>query len=206
MPITYPITFPTSFGFSSFTYGLDHAIGVAESEFTFEQQVQEHQGTAWEISGSLDLLTRAQAEEYNAFIASLAGRKGTFLLTIPGSETPRGVVTGAPLVNGGSQTGNDLNIDGLALSTTNVFRAGDFIQLGTGLSSRLHKVVSDVNSNGSGQATLTLVPKIVIAPADNLAVTYTNPKGVFRMKSNMMTVDIRPPNMQSISFSAREAR
>lgn len=205
MTITYPLTFPTSFGFSSFMYGIDNAIAVAESEFTFEAQVQEHQGVAWEISGSMELLNREQAEEYNAFIAALSGRKGTFLCGPAGSGTARGIATGTPLVKGASQTGQTLLTDGWTISQTGILLAGDFFQLGSGSTAKLYKVVSDVNSDGSGNATIDFAPKIVTAPADNAAITVINPVGVFRMKENMLPVEIKPPNTQTIRFSARQA-
>lgn len=205
MAITYPLAFPTSFGFSSFSIGVDHAVAVAESEFTFEAQVQEHQGVAWEISGTLDILNRDQAEEYNAFIASLLGRKGTFTLTPAGSGVPRGVATGTPLVKGAGQTGNTIITDGWTAGVTGILKAGDFIQLGSGSTATLHRALADVNSNGSGEATFDISPKIVTAPADNAAITVTNPVGVFRMKENLLPVEIRPPNQHSIRFSARQA-
>lgn len=201
MTITYPLAFPTSFGLSSFIIGIDHAVAVVESEFTFEEQVQEHQGSKWEISGSLDLLTRDQAEEYNAFIRKLKGRLGTFTLTPAGSGTPRGVATGTPLINGAGQTGNTIITDGWTNSVTGILKAGDYIQIGTGL----HSVLDDVNSNGSGQATFDIAPKIVTAPADNAPIIVTNPVGIFRMKENLLPVEIRPPHIHSIRFSARQA-
>lgn len=206
MAITYPLAFPTSFGFSSFTIGIDNAVAVAESEFTYEAQVQEHQGSAWEISGSLELLNRDQAEEYNAFIASLFGRVGTFTVTPAGSGIPRGAATGTPLVKGASQTGKVLLTDGWTPGVTGILKAGDFIQLGSGSTAKLHRVLKDVTSDGSGNATLDIAPKIVTAPADNAAIVTTNPVGVFRMKNNLMPVDIRPPNIHSIRFSARQAQ
>ncbi len=207
MTITYPLAIPTTFGFSGFTIGLDHAVAVAESEFTFEAQVQEHDGVAWEISGSFELLDRDQAEAYNSFIGALCGRKGTFTLTPAGSGTPRGVATGTPLVKGANQTGHVLETDGWTTGVTGILKVGDFIQLGSGSGAKLHKVViADVNSDGSGNATLTIVPKIVTAPADNSAIVVTNPVGVFRMKENLLPAEIRPPNTHSIRFSARTAQ
>lgn len=205
MTITYPLSFPTSFGLSSFTIGLDHAVSVVESEFTFQAQVQEHQGVAWEIAGSLELLNRDQAEAYNAFIRSLKGRLGTFTISPPGSGTPRGVATGTPLVKGASQTGNTLITDGWTNSVTGIMKAGDYFQLGSGSTATLHCVLADANSNGSGEATFDIAPKIITAPADNATITISNPVGVFRMKENLLPVEIRPPNQQSIRFSARQA-
>jgi len=205
MAITYPLNFPTSFGFSTFTIGLDHAVAVAESEFTFQSQVQENQGSAWEVSGSLELLNREQSEEYNAFIASLHGRLGTFLLSPAGSEEPRGVATGTPLVKGGSQIGKELDTDGWTPNITGILKAGDFIQLGTGVNSTLHRVLVDVDSDGSGNATLDLAPKIRTAPSDNSAIVISNPKGLFRMSENNLPVSISPPNRHTIRFNARQA-
>lgn len=202
MTITYPLAFPTSFGFSTFIIGLDHAVAVAESEFTFEAQVQEHDGTAWEISGTLELLDRDQAEEYNAFIAALGGRKGTFTLSPPGSGTPRGVATGTPLVNGAGQTGQTLVTDGWTVSTTGILKAGDFIQIGT----KLYRVLGDVDSDASGNATIDIAPKINTAFADDSAIVVSNPTGVFRMRENMIPIEIKPPNSHTIRFSARTAQ
>lgn len=205
MALTFPLPFPTTIGFSTFTIGIDHAVAVAESEFTFEAQVQEHQGVAWEISGSLQLLNRDQAEEYNAFIASLGGRKETFTVTPAGSGVPRGIATGTPVVKGASQTGQELITDGWTINTTGILKAGDFFQLGTGATATLHRVLVDVDSDGSGDATIDFSPKIVVAPADNETIVISNPVGVFRMKANMLPVEIRPPNVHSLRFSARQA-
>lgn len=206
MTISYPLSFPTSFGVSEFTIDLIKAVAVTESPFSFSQQVQEHPGEVWEINCVLNMLERSQAEYYNAFILSLAGRIGTFTMAIPGSETPQGVATGTPLVNGAGQTGRSLNIDGFTPGVTGILKAGDFIQLGSGSSTRLHKNLSDVNSNGSGQVTVDLAPKIVTAPADNDPVIVTNAKGLFRLKSNSNPTNIRSPNIMSIQFAAREVR
>lgn len=206
MAITYPLAFPTSFGASEFNIDLVRAVAVSESPFSFSQQVQEHPGEAWEISFTLTLLNRAQAEEYNAFLLSLAGRVGTFTMAVPGSETPRGVATGTPLVNGAGQTGRTLNVDGFTPSIAGILKAGDWIQLGSGSSTRLHKVLADVTSNGSGQVSIDVAPKIITAPNDNDPVVVTNAKGLFRLKSNSNPVNIKPPNQHSVQFSAREVR
>jgi hypothetical protein len=203
MPVIYPIDFPSTFGVSDYNIGLNHAVSGTPSPFTFEEQVQQHQGTAWDISFTINLLNRAQAEEYNAFILKLRGRTGTFTMFVPGSETPRGVVTGSPAVNGASQTGEDLNVNNLPLSTADVFKAGDFIQIETGANARLYKILDDVSSDGAGEATLLLAPKITVAHPDTTAIIYQSAKGLFRAKANISPVNIKPPNQHTINFSAR---
>lgn len=205
MPITYPLDFPTSFGVSDFSFGVDHAVSGAESEFSFEEQIQEHPGVAWMISFSLELLSRDQAEEYNAFVLMLNGRKGTFLMSPPGSEQIRGQATGTVNVNGANQVGHDLNVDGLAPSTTDVFKVGDYIQLGAGSQSTLHKVLQSSNSNASGQASLLIAPRMTSSPLDGSEVIYNSPKGLFRAAENFNPVSVRPPNQFSLSLNARQA-
>lgn len=206
MTISYPLDFPTTFGVSDFVIDLVRAVGVSESPFTFSQQVQQHQGEAWEIQATLTLLNREQAEEYNAFIMKLHGRSGTFTMAIPGSETARGIATGTPVVKGADQTGNTLITDGWTINQTGILKAGDFIQLGSGSDTRLYKVLDDADSDGSGDATLTIAPKIVTAPGDNDAITVSSAKGLFRLKSNSNPINITYPNQHSLTFTAREAR
>lgn len=181
MSITYPLTFPTAVGPSSTTWLLAAAVGALESDFTFQQQVQESQGQRWEISMQFPRMTADQAGQYRAFFAKLRGQLGTFLIGDYTRALPKGSITGNPLVKGGSQTGNSLIIDGLTHSINGILKAGDWIQLGTGGASRLHMVVEDANSNSSGEATLTIEPELRSSPADNAAVTYQNCMGVFRL-------------------------
>lgn len=204
MAITYPLTFPTTFGVSRFTIDLVPIVAVSKSAYTAEQQIQEHQGITWQIQFQLDLLDRDQAEEYNAFLYKLKGRVGTFNMAIPGSETARGVATGTPVVKGANQTGDELIIGGMTVSTTNIFKAGDFIQLSSGLTSRLHKVLDNANSDISGDVTVNLAPKIITAPADTSAVVVSSAAGIFRLTSNSNPVTIQSPNVFSLNMSAEE--
>lgn len=202
MPITYPLDLPTSFGASNFSIELKRAVAVTQSQFDYVQQVQEHPGEAWEISMTLDLLNREQSEEYEAFLLKLAGRVGTFRMAIPGKETPRGVATGTPLINGAGQTGRDIAVDGFTPSTTNILRAGDFVQIGDGL----HRQLDDVDSNASGEVTLNLAPKVITATIDNDPIIIQDAKGIFRLKANPVPVSVTPPNQASFSFRAMEVR
>jgi len=206
MAITYPLTFPTSFGLSSFSIELKRAVAVTTSQFSFKQQVQEHPGEAWQISGSLDLLNREQSEEYEAFMLMLAGRVGTFLFSPPGSETPRGAATGTPLVNGAGQTGREINTDGWTPDVTGILKAGDFVQFGSGSTATLHKQLIDADSDSGGLVALMLAPKVVSAPDDGSTLVVTNAAGVFRLSANAVPISTTPPNQRSMSFRAMEVR
>ena len=122
----------------------------------------------------------------------------------------------APLVNGASQTGNDLITDGWATHQVDgskpwqepILRAGDWIQLGSGATSRLYMVVYDVETDATGNATITVVPEITQLrglPADDAVITYQSTKGLFRLAGNQSSFQASMPNHTSLSLSAIEA-
>lgn len=205
MAITYPLTFPASPGIARLRITPRSVVSMTQSPFTGQQQVYKHQGQWWEAEVTLPAMSRAEAEVIIAFLLSLDGRYGTFLMGDPIGTAPRGIGTGTPLVNGGSQTGQDLVTDGWTTSQTGILKAGDWIQLGTGLNTKLHKVLADANSNGSGQATLTIFPKLRSSPADNAAITVNSTKGLWRLASNEMPYDIDEASTYGITFACIEA-
>ena len=208
MAESYPLALPTHTCIARVRLIARDVVGVSTSPFNFTQQVYRHQGQRWEADISLPPMQRADAEQWAAFLLRLRGAYGTFLLGDPNGSTPRGSASatpGTPLVNGASQTGDELDIDGLPVSATGYLKAGDYIQLGSGSTATLHKVLEDVNSDGSGEATLNLWPKVRTAPSDDAAVTVSNAKGNFRLASNETTWDIDQASIYGITFGAVEA-
>lgn len=208
MAETYPLTLPTHTGVSQVEITASNVVAITESPFTLSQQVVKHAGERWSAVVTIPPVKRSDAEYWNSFFLRLRGKFGTFLLGDPSSATPRGSAStapGTPVVNGGSQTGNELNIDGLPVSATGYLLAGDYIQLGSGSTARLYKVLQDVNSNISGQATLNLWPNLRTSPTDNSAVVVSNARGVFRLATNEATWTVNNAGLYSISFAAMEA-
>lgn len=204
MAITYPLSLPNA-NIAKVRMVANDVVGVSQSPFTAAQQVYRYTGQFWEADITLPPMKRADAEYWISFLMKLNGPYGTFLLGDPNGQTARGVATGTPLVNGASQTGNELVTDGWTNSTTGILKAGDYIQLGTALSSRLYKVLDDVNSDGSGNATLTVWPDLRTAPADNATITVASPKGLFRLNSAQTSWDINEASIYGMTFGAREA-
>lgn len=208
MAITYPLSLPTVAGIAQIRISARNAVAVSSSPFTYKQQVMQHQGARWEAEITLPPTQRADAEEWIAFLFALQGQYGTFLLGDPLGATPRGsaaTTPGTPLVNGASQTGSTLAIDGLPISATNYLRAGDYIQLGSSSSSRLHKVLENASSNGSGEATLSIWPPLRESPSDNATVTVSNTKGVFRLATPDASFSINEASFYGVTFTAFEA-
>ena len=208
MAISYPLSLPTASGFARITLRAVNAVSISESPFTFKQQIIAHSGQRWEAEVTLPPLKRADAEEWVGFLMSLNGSKGTFLLNDPIGGTPRGSASsapGTPVVNGADQTGDSLTIDGCPASATGYLKRGDYIQLGGGSTATLHKVLTDVDTDGSGQATIDIWPYIRNAPADDATVVVSNAKGLFRLATNQTDWSINEAALYGITFAAFEA-
>jgi hypothetical protein len=208
MAETYPLSFPTQTGVARVEITATDVVSINQSPFTLSQQVVRHAGARWSAMIAIPPVKREDSEYWNAFLLRLRGQFGTFLLGDPNAATPRGSAAsaaGTPVVNGASQTGNNLNIDGLPASVTGYLLAGDYIQLGSASSARLYKVLENVSTNASGEATLNLWPDLRSSPADGATVVVSNAKGLFRLESNDATWSINNAGFYSISFSAVEA-
>jgi len=202
---TYPLDFP-AVKVQTSSFRLVRAVAAQASPFTGQEQVYRNQGEWWEGEISFVATTRATARLVQAFLAELRGKYGTFLYGDPDAlALGRMGAGGAVTVNGAGQTGNTLTVDGMTTSTNNILIAGDYFQLGTGTSARLYMATQALNSNGSGQGTLTFEPALRSSPADNAAVIVTSPKGLFRLSENAAQWDADQSNIYSISLAFREA-
>lgn len=203
MSISYPLTLPnTDFRGVSLT-ALD-VVGEGMSPFTLSPQVQQHQGQRWEADIELPPLPREDAEAWITFLLKLKGRWGTCLLRDGVSGTPRGTWAGTPVVDGAhSAQGTALSLKGLSVGAT--AKAGDYFQLGSGTSARLHKVLDDATADGSGKFTLDIWPHLRVAYADSAAVVSSNAVGLFRLAGNARKWDIGLARRYGLRFSAVEA-
>ena len=193
MAISYPLDTPTTIGFESIELRAVNATITSQSPFSYKQQVISHTGQRWEASVSIPSVLRDLAEPWAAFLTALKGQTGTFLLGDPLSATPRGTVSSCTLTG----TAGD---ESVAVTMTGSLLAGDYIQLGSGTTARLHKVLVDQ----SGSGTLEIWPALR-STYSSATVTTTNAKGVFRLNQNMSSWQISNANSYGIAFEAVEA-
>jgi hypothetical protein len=205
MAVSFPLnlpTTPTASGIDGFSLRLMESVAMLRSPWSFATQVQEHTGQLWACDVSIAPCQRAKAEPWVGFLESLKGPVGTFLMGDPWGKNPRGTATGTPLVNGGSQTGETLLTKGWTINITGILKAGDYIQIGQ----RLYKVKQDANSDGSGNATLEIRPRLRESPANNTSIITASPKGLFRLNSvEVPLFDLDIERIYSIAFTAVEA-
>ncbi len=175
---SFPIIRP-----SAQEWALRNFTAVHESPFNGEIATQDRDGEHWLLRMAWDDLEGTRRHELLAFLFKLNGAQHRFTVQ-DFSFLRQGAGGGSPLVQGGSQTGKSLIIDGASNNITDWLKAGDKISV-AGL---LHSVDDDVNTNGSGVATINVSPRIFVSPANNEAVEITTPIFTFFMTSPVVPV------------------
>jgi len=201
MSISFPRSLPTVTGIANITLRAVNQTAMTMSPFTYKQQIHNHAGQRWEAEVQLPPMKYEKAEEWIAWLLSLNGRAGTFLMGDPNRATARGALGGVPLVNGADQTGSSISINGCSTSVTGWMKAGDYIQLGSASTATLHKVLQDADTNASGEVTLDIWPNIITAPADNAVVITSNTVGRWRLNSGEQDWSVNNASFYGITFA-----
>lgn len=192
MAISYPLTMPSNIGMASIELRTRNAVAISMSPFTYKQQTHSYDGQMWEADVTLPPMKRDDAEAWIAFLMSLRGRAGTFLLYDPASRSVRGTATSATITgNSGDSTVN--------VTMTGTLKAGDYIQLGTSSDATLHKVLQDQDGTG----TLEIWPKLR-KNRTAVTATLTDASGLFRLNSNETAWSVNDASFFGISFGAME--
>jgi hypothetical protein len=196
MAITFPLSAPATPGFRAIQWTPRTVVGMAQSPFTGAQQTYAHPGQWWEVSVTLPPMTDAQAGAWCGFFLALNGREGTFYLGDTIRKTRLGAVTGTLTVGSGAVANTTtLPIAG----ATGSFAVGDWIQVGTTSTSRLHRV-TQVNSSSS----VDVFPRLRSAYTNGTAITYASPKGLFRLQGAVPWAYDARKICDGLTFSAVE--
>ena len=193
MALSYPLATPTSIGIESIELRAVNAVATSQSPFTYKQQIISHGGQKWEASVSIPSVHRDKAAQWKALLVGLKGQTGTFLLGDPDYATPQGTVSSCTLTgNAGDET--------VTVVMTGTLLAGDYIQLGSGASAKLHQVLLDQDGGGN----LEIWPALR-SNYTSETVIFNAPKGVFRLATNISSWSINNASTYGISFEAVEA-
>lgn len=194
MAISYPVDTPEDvIGIADITLTATNAVAVSRSPFTFSTQVHAYSGEMWGATVAIPAVRKDLAESWVAFLISLRGQFGTFLLGDPNNTSPQGTTTSASITGSLGDRSVTVTMSGSLL-------AGDYIQLGSGGSSRLHKVLKD--KTGSG--TLEIWPALR-GNYTGSSATLSNAKGVFRLAENTSEWNINMSSVYGLQFTAMEA-
>ena len=192
MAITYPLDIPSTIGIESIELRAVNSVATSQSPYTYKQQIVSHGGQKWEASVNIPSVRRDLAGAWKAMLVALKGQEGTFLMGDPDYATPQGTVSSCLLTG-------DAGDDSVTVVMTGTLKAGDYIQLGSGINSKLHQVLQDQ----SGDGTLEIWPSLRSTYTD-ATITFNSPKGVFRLANNITSWSINNASSYGISFEAVE--
>lgn len=192
MAISYPLSLPTNIGMASIELRAKNTVAVSSSPFTYKQTVYAYDGQMWEADVTLPPMNRDDAESWIAFLMSLKGRYGTFLLNDPSATSVRGTATSATITGSAGDSSVTVTMSG-------TLKAGDYIQLGAASDATLHKVLADK----SGSGTLEIWPKLRKARS-SVSADLTSASGLFRLASNETAWSVNDASFYGISFGATE--
>lgn len=186
---TFPLSFPTYTGVKGATIRYNKVVGQSLSPGSLVAQVYEWPGERWEADITLPIMTRAQAEQWAAWLLSLRGPVGSFLMGDPSGATPRGAASstpGTPVVSGtNAALSRTLAISTGLGNVSNWLLPGDWIQLGSGATTRLYKNLSPA-SLASGAAILDITPPLRAAPSPGDPVVVANALGKFMLSTGQV--------------------
>jgi hypothetical protein len=195
MAITYPLSMPTNYGMSNITLGAENTGAISQSPFTFNQQIIRHTGERWLATVTLPPMHRVDAEPWIAFLLSLKGTYGTFLLGDPNAVQPQGSVVRRNVYDYSEDFSNAYwtksNVSMVSTSETNPVSG-----LGSGvfhltedaaLSS--HRVSRNVGFTSGLTYFMTVYVKAGSASRD-VYISTTSPSQIFKVDLNTGSVTI----------------
>jgi len=187
-------------------WGLRSHTRYFESPLNRSVQTVESPGAQWVATLKYTVLNRTDAATMRSFLVQLRGMNGRFYLHDHSMETPLGNPSGSPVVNGAGQTGNTLNTTGWSASTTGLLLPGDYIGIGSGTTTELKLVTQQVDSDASGNATITFEPPIRTSPGDATSVVYNKPTAIMRVVNDEEIMwDVIPGDLYSLTLECIEA-
>gem|GEM_PF-682160 len=137
----------------------------------------------WQVSlRSVDAFSLVDAGVYEAMLLQLRGGVNHLALYDFIRSAPQGSMRGTLTLNGAHSAGaTSVSVTGGVGQASTTLRAGDWLQIGTGLgTSQLVKVMADATANGSGVIALTVEPPLRTAFSSGAAVTWDKPLAYYK--------------------------
>lgn len=201
MTITYPRALPSGISFKASRIKLDFHKSTFEatSRKKTRQSWNEGKTDRWTGVYTTPKLNNTQLRLVSSWLRAMIDDNGSFYAIDPDNTEPSVTVTGTPLVNGASQTGKTVITDGWANSTT-VMYAGDRIQIET----QYYELKEDIVTDGTGNATIEIMPALRSSPANNAAITTSDPVMIAKIADIENTINTDHTKTGVISFAWEE--
>ena len=199
MAISYPLDLPNT-KIASIQFRSRNAVAYSRSPFTYDGQVHAYSGQMWEADVTLPPMNEGDAEEWVAFLVSLRGQYGTFLMGDPLNTSLRGDASAVTVTGAAGESTLDVNV-----ANNKTVKAGDWLQFGSAADATLHKVLQDYTGTGSLENDSLEIWPALRKARSSVSATISDTVGVWRLNSNETTWSISDVARYGISFGCYEA-
>lgn len=195
---------PTTPSFSEASLIHNQPVVVSKSE-SGKRQSRIVSGHLWEITANYPAMTRGEFAPIYAFAISQRGAYDSFTITLPQFNTPQGVATGTPLVNGSHAADvSIIDTDGWTNNTADIIKAGDLIKFAS--HAKVYMATADANSGATtGPASISIEPPLIETLSDNEVVTVNNVPFTVAFKNAPQEFKTRAPNLSKFALDLVEA-
>ena len=181
MSLTYPLSFPSGIGISTFSLRFRKSVAMSESPFSYAQQIHDFGGGRWEAEVTIPPLSQTDAQTFQAFLIGLEGRKGTFTMSHPLHNTT--------LTRTATGTKGDTD-----LTFSGEVAAGTYFSIANKLYLATETGTTDVN-----------IQPPLRADASSASVDFTLPLGTWRLSSNEVDWYTDAGRLTPFTFACVEA-
>lgn len=141
----------------------------------------------------------SQAALWKTMLLQLRGGINHLAAYDVAQPAPTGTMRGSPTVVTATAGATTAAITGGTAGGT--LKAGDWLQFGSGLSSQLVSLTSDVALNGSGAGTITFEPPLRATYAGGTAVVWDKPLAHYKLVSDVPEWAYQPGNFLVAGFN-----
>ncbi len=171
-----PLEMPASPAQRELEWVPESAVSRSQSPFTLSEQVVAWPGQRRRAVLKMPPMTIQDAQAWQAFFEDLNGAEGTFYLSDATFARVQEIDLGTPEMDGPHSAGPLIKTRAWR-PNRQLFRKGQFCEI----AGRLRRVLSDVYSDGDGNAVFKVWPYCRNLP-DAQAIYWQNPRGVFRLQ------------------------
>jgi len=163
-------------------------------------QIEGRTGNRWGLHASFMTDTAARRRSFDGMLAAVKGRRNRIKFILPG-YTPAGSAGGTPLLNGANSAGaTSISVKGLALSTSGIWLAGDYVTIGN----QLVQLAGDLDSDGSGNGSVGIWPELHQNYSDGDSIEVAAPYGIFFQASPAKRPENDDPHASTRSLMLEE--
>tara|TARA_R110000822_G_scaffold63527_1_gene156008 strand:+ start:1663 stop:2265 length:603 start_codon:yes stop_codon:yes gene_type:complete len=167
------------------------------------KQARQIDGQRFSITISFPPMSRAEFAPIKAFVMKQRSQLENFTFIPPTEGNAQGVASTVISTNASVSAGaTTCTVDNMTVSTSGILKAGDYFRF-TG-QEKVYMAVADLDSDGSGEGTLTFEPPLRTLVADNAVLIYDNVDFTVSLTNDVQEFSIGTTNYYSYEIDVAE--